>query len=270
MKLATIASRDSIDLSHPARIHGRAIANLDFLVALLNSDELSGLDIYVSSPTAAQVVGRQLAQRLGVSRLPDNVRLPLLEQLPRQLERERYAAFHQPDPLLADLAWLRQELGLDVPLIGITHALSDTRFIAGAERLIAAPLSSKDVVVCTSEAAEQALEKLLSLLARRQRRAVPCFRRVRIPLGVTIETDPLERQSARARLGLPRDRTLVLSLGRVSTMEKMDLEPLMRVFKSLPRTPPTPSWSSRGPLQILTSASACHNWPSCSSSTSYA
>jgi glycosyltransferase involved in cell wall biosynthesis len=233
MKLATVAFLNTVDLSHPTRIQGRAIANLDFYLALLARPELTQLDVYVCSPQDAQAVGTQLAARLGAKQLPEYVRLLLIDELPGALVNEGYAAFHQPDPLIDDVAWLRKRVGASLPIIGITHTLSDIRFIERLGALISAPIDERDAIICTSEAAELAFEKLLAQAAAKLGREVPSFERVRIPLGVTTIDEPMAREAARQRLGLPLDRTLVLSLGRVSTLTKMDLEPLFRVFESL-------------------------------------
>jgi D-inositol-3-phosphate glycosyltransferase len=111
-------------------------------------------------------------------------------------------------------------------------------------RLLLADTYSFDAVICTSTAARTAYERLLQHAAEGMERATGTKQQFLgrleiIPLGV--DTDlfrPRDRADARYQLGLPQDSLLLLWFGRFSVSDKMDLFPLLRVFRQLVRDNP--------------------------------
>jgi glycosyltransferase involved in cell wall biosynthesis len=96
-----------------------------------------------------------------------------------------------------------------------------------------------DASVCSSSAAREAIAALLrqvqESLAAEYTLKLPFRGRLEvIPLGVDTQVfKPGDREEARVRLGLPLHKLILLSLGRFSDQYKMDLEPLLEVFRQL-------------------------------------
>jgi D-inositol-3-phosphate glycosyltransferase len=96
-----------------------------------------------------------------------------------------------------------------------------------------------DSIVCTSDAARKALQQLLSRVSTDFHAQFGVRREYRgrldlIPLGVDTDAlRPIEPSSARQRFGIPPDATVILCAGRFSLTSKMDLYPLLAVFREL-------------------------------------
>lgn len=101
-----------------------------------------------------------------------------------------------------------------------------------------------DAVVCTSKAARRAVEHLLALTGEHLAETSGAARRYKghlpvIPLGVDVEIfKPRSREVIRDQLRVARDALVLLTVGRISTLDKGDLAPLLGVFAQLRRTNP--------------------------------
>jgi glycosyltransferase involved in cell wall biosynthesis len=118
----------------------------------------------------------------------------------------------------------------------VTHALSYRLVLAYCFSMNLQHLYPHDSMICTSAAARPALLKLLAVtgewLSQKSGRTVSTSLQLPIiPLGVDPERfQPRDRAKARKALGLPRDATIFLYLGRFSSAGKMDLYPMLLAF----------------------------------------
>jgi D-inositol-3-phosphate glycosyltransferase len=131
--------------------------------------------------------------------------------------------------------------GQPVPVVSNHHSFSYAAMLhnlfLGA---LLAPTYPFDAFICTSRAARDAVQKSFDLVAERFARSHSCRLRFAgslplIPLG--IDTDhfrPLAKQSARTRLAIPREKFILLYLGRVSVTDKADLLPWVVALQRLP------------------------------------
>jgi glycosyltransferase involved in cell wall biosynthesis len=128
----------------------------------------------------------------------------------------------------------------DWPVTGVTHSISGG---PGSWLLLEAllrALQSHDALVCTSEAGRKAIERIVSRAAdpAAQRAPTPPAPDVQlpvIPLGTDVDVyQPRDREVARQRCGLPRERVTFLYLGRFATHYKADLFPLILAFAGIP------------------------------------
>ena len=251
VKLATVFFVDTVATADPSQIQGRAVANLDFIVALLRHPDVERLDVFVNTEADAAIVRQQLLRRME-EEPPAALRIPLVDMLPRLLGKELYDAFHHTDPLLQDIAAARARFGDPrTVLTGLTHTLSDIRLLERLPGLFAAPLTARDTILCTSAAAERCLTNLFSQLTSLLGRRAPLpLQLKRLPLGVDpARFSGMTKSEARSRLALPDDRVILLSFSRISALTKMDLVPLLRTLAELPP-------SVRRPALVIAGAAA--------------
>jgi glycosyltransferase involved in cell wall biosynthesis len=159
----------------------------------------------------------------------------------------QFSAWHDAGAHFKRLFHLRSIRARAVCPITFTHHTISYQFMLH-DRMLPLLLADSypcDAVVCTSKASRVAFEKLLDHVGGEFDRAFHTSLAYRgrlevIPLGV--DTDlfrPREKTDLRHQLGLPKEAFIILWFGRFSVADKMDLLPLMRVFKLLAPGSPT-------------------------------
>lgn len=121
------------------------------------------------------------------------------------------------------------------PIAIVQHTISYAHYLHDWHlRLLLGDVHSCDTIICTSNAAKEAIRKQLAHVAE-MTDVLPYKGRLDvIPLGVdTEEFRAIDRYAARARLGLPQDATILLWMGRISAQDKADLIPLLMIAKQL-------------------------------------
>lgn len=126
---------------------------------------------------------------------------------------------------------------LSWPIVGFTHALNGITVPYIMMGLFLADIQPTDAIVCTTEAARKVVNRLCERIARslrRQRRPDGGFAPVQLPVipNGSDCAEPLssERADTRRSLGIAEDATLILYVGRFSTTDKGDLEPIILAF----------------------------------------
>lgn len=143
----------------------------------------------------------------------------------------------QPDPLLADLAWLRRQIpGAGYALCGLIHTMSSNRIAQAVNALCVAPTCDSDALICPSHAIKAAVESLWRIygdyLEYRFGQAFTCPVQLPvIPLGVdtrkfATQTTPAKRAAQRAALHAAADEIILLFMGRLSFATKAHPAPL--------------------------------------------
>lgn len=222
-------------------ILGRSVANTCFLEALLRADPFPAYHFFLRDQGLSDSVGQFLGDRF-----PDLVRekrvlIKPRPDLPQALRENDYHCFHLSDCINypAHLAALRNKLSPELfPVTGLTHSLSYARYAEAFLAHIWPGCTSRDAVVATSTGAVKVVESYYGQLQQAYGLSGwprPAIRRV--PLGVDVELhQPAEeprRQELRSLLHIGPDQTVFLVFGRVSIFSKMDLLPLLRVFRRL-------------------------------------
>ncbi|GAB6127090.1 glycosyltransferase family 4 protein [Humidesulfovibrio idahonensis] len=224
-------------------ILGRRVANVGFLRALLARDPFEAYHFFLSDKAQRDSVAKNLADlapdiaRAGRFRLMDR------RDLPARLADTAYACFHQSDCINfpTHIARLRNAYSPEIfPITGPVHSLSYPDYPVAFLRHLWAGATPRDCIIATSEAGRLAVEGFFTHLRAGyglEHLKGPSIRRV--PLGLDAESleaplpGPQQKAELRQRLGLPKDRTLVLVLGRVSHASKMDMLPLIRAMSRL-------------------------------------
>ena len=130
------------------------------------------------------------------------------------------------------LHYLRAALGGNHwPITGVTFSLHGRDMVDHAVRMAHAGMSAVDAIFCISRDGLEAMRRLLeggAEIAGRQFQG----QLLHVPLGIDDEMFEVtgDRARARARLRIPDEAVVLLTLGRLSPSQKMDLGPWMRTF----------------------------------------
>jgi glycosyltransferase involved in cell wall biosynthesis len=143
------------------------------------------------------------------------------------------------DPGLAALAWQRRwHRQTDWSLVGITHTICSHAAIDQIVALLRAPIQPWDALICTSNAAKQAVTTVIQaeaeyLNARMGATRFTIPQLPVIPLGVdcdALESRPADRMRWRAELGIGEADVAVLQFGRIAHHAKAHPLPLYRAL----------------------------------------
>lgn len=163
-------------------------------------------------------------------------------RLPSDWEAGRLAAWFDPGAdILTPLRARAATRARPFPIISISYGFSLAGFLHQVFlSLLLAPTYPFDVVVCTSRAAKEAIEKTLGHVSESIARSHGTELRYNgrlpvIPLGVDTDVfSPADKARARSYFALPRDKCVVLYFGRLSPTDKGDLLPWLAALRRLP------------------------------------
>ena len=182
-----------------------------------------------------------------------------------------------PAPGYRNAAWLRQRFGnTSCSLVGITHTVSTRRVIEGLHNLMIEPVEEWDALICTSHAVKSVVARQFDLEAEFMRQRfgatrVPLPQLPVIPLGIeTADFTPLPgaRDRMRAEQQTPDDAVVVMTMGRLSVVEKANPLPLFLALEDVAQRAGKPvhlwmvGWASRPEEEALHSDGAAKLCPS--------
>jgi glycosyltransferase involved in cell wall biosynthesis len=136
---------------------------------------------------------------------------------------------------LPALATLRNKSQRPIPLTGITHSLDGPLMHRRFFELAIAGLAPFDGIICTSKTAERFIQAKKEELAQigQHSYTLPVETTV-IPLGIDEnQFSPGDKQRARNHLCIPQNRTVVLSVARISLRSKCDLSPFLELLSRM-------------------------------------
>jgi D-inositol-3-phosphate glycosyltransferase len=218
-----------------------------------SGEPMVGMQVAVDQMVAA--FDRHGAEDYVVFSGPRAVRA-LAERLKPQRIQVRGAESLREQPIDAwhDLAFdakrafaVRRTLGASFPITLTHHTLSYRELAHDIFLRIVLEGAEHDSIVCSSTAARDAVDKLLGHVAQTLNSNHGTQLRYRgrfdvIPLGVDVERfRPRDRDDARARCNLPRDMFMILWVGRLSSIDKADLLPLVQAVAEVVRAHPEKS-----------------------------
>ena len=150
-----------------------------------------------------------------------------------------------PTPGYSNAPWLRQRFGPErCSLVGITHTISTRRIIEGLHHLMSEPVEPWDAIICTSRAVRSAVQRQFAVEADylRQRfgaTRVPQPHLPVIPLGIDTEDftpRPGTGAAMRAAQATPEDAVVIMTMGRLSVVEKANPLPLFLALEEVAQT----------------------------------
>lgn len=180
-----------------------------------------------------------LLQDLGVSR---QVNIKTLRG-PSDFTSQETIFFPGSDFLNAN--WRRQHFGPKrCSLVGVTHTMSTRRVISDVHKLMLEPVEEWDAIICTSRAVQSVVARQFELEVEfiRQRfggTRVPLPQLPVIPLGIVasdFEQFPNDRTDIRERFSAPEDAIVVMTMGRIASVEKANPVPLFLALEEVAQT----------------------------------
>lgn len=171
-----------------------------------------------------------------------------------------------PGPSYMDAAWRRQRFDpAACSLIGITHTVSTRRVIEGMHTLLGEPVEPWDAIICTSRAVQSVVQKQMELEAEYYRARfgatrVPIPQLPLIPLGIhaaDFTRSDKGRAEMRTRFGVPDDATVVMTMGRLTSVEKANPAPMFIALEQVAKSTGKPvhlwmvGWASRDTEEAL-------------------
>src|SRR5215813_850034 len=201
------------------KVMGRQSAGIAFMRAIANAAP-EKLWCYAHSQSAAKECAEILrnygAKTTGVEWVP------FLQ--PNRLAEA--GLLYRPDPMIATQAWHRLQYANpnSYSLCGITHTTATHAVMGVLTGMLVAPLEDWDAVICTSRAVRDSVKVLVESQSEYLRERVGATRLSLpqlpvIPLGVHCSDfifSEDQRQRARQALGITREETVVLFVGRLS------------------------------------------------------
>ena len=238
---------------------GRRSAGQSFLRAFLRYVPGDEVRVVTQGPGDARTF-KELAAALGETR-------PLVIKTLRG--GDDFAAFGTvffPSPGFLGASWRRQRLGPSrCSLVGVTHTVSTRRVIESLHTQMLEPVEPWDAIICTSRAVHSVVARQFELEAdyirqRFQAGRVPMPQLPIIPLGIDTESfrpDPDQRVTLRTRFSVPETGVVIMTMGRLTSVEKANPAPLLLVLEELARDSAIPihlwmvGWSSRDDEKAL-------------------
>jgi starch synthase len=203
------------------------------------------------------------------------------EKVARELGEERTLSVHNlrgdsdftqagtvffPGPGYLSAPWRRQRYGADkCSLVGITHTVSTRRVIEGLHHLMLDPVEDWDAIICTSHAvhsivARQLEEEAAYIQGRFGATRVPLPQLPVIPLGIhAADFAPVDgaRARMRAQFATPDDALVVMTMGRLTSVEKANPAPLFIALEQVAQALQRPvhlwmvGWANRDDEEAL-------------------
>lgn len=222
------------------RILGVNVAATQFLRSLITHGSFDEYHFFVS-PKFSSEMEREKKNLLYITDNAEKIKIFNIYDIYKYLAKYEYAIFHSVQaPELSSMVYARNQFAkTPFPVTSTTHSLSYqdllNYFFNG---LLMSRAQSYDALICTSLTAMKAVESILNHVMDIAETAYNMHglsipRLERRPLGV--DTDifcPKEdKEQLRKHLVLPKDKIIILCLGRFSANSKMDLVPLLHAFK---------------------------------------
>jgi D-inositol-3-phosphate glycosyltransferase len=240
-------------------LFGMQTAVEGFMRAFFQHGALAACDLFASATTMEAAKSHIAGLTTGAEGPAGDV-WPL-ELLPSRLASLAPIVLHDPTGDLCRLHYLRSQVAPGPNPITVIHYT--VSYLCWRYQMILPLLMAGyrpcDAVICSGSAARRAVAALLGQVQEaidaEYGLKLPFRGRLEvIPLGVdTTVFRPRDQAEARVQLGLPPDKLILLGLGRFSPWDKMDLAPLLEVFRELRRT-------SRRELLLVLAGSDPHGY----------
>ncbi len=215
---------------------GRNFANFYFFSALLKYSGFDEFHFFLSNPAHCALFLENHApmfERLGVTeRVRVSDRLSVIDAF----RSGGTVVFHQSDHIahFNALSRLRNRLGASVPITAFIHSISYPKYMTSYLEMVLTGASKGDALFCSSASGKRVLQNCFRRIVSNVRAPMPKFSLPVVPLGIDEGEIRLpEKQAARNELGLSQKEVIGLFFGRFSDVDKMDLFPLLQVFKAV-------------------------------------
>ena len=207
---------------------GRRSAGSSFVRAFLNDTRLDRVGAVATSKSDAEAFSK-FARACGETR---EIEVAVLRA---RHDFTKFGTIFFPTPGYMNAAWQRARGDARrCSLVGITHTVSTRRIIDNLHHLQSEPVFPWDAIICTSKAVQSVVQHQFAreadyLKARFGAAQIPQPALPIIPLGVHandfVRRDD-RRFHMRERFGTPENAVVIMTLGRVTSVEKANPVPL--------------------------------------------
>ncbi len=215
-------------------VHGAWIASKEFYRALIRHGNFDEYHFFVATTALDDLKPPHYLNKR-------TVKFKEIEKLPFYFQNTEYSIFFTSSPSLSQLSTMRsQHAQKFFPICGLTHTISYSDVLNNTilHNLIS-NIFPFDSIICTSTPCLRAFHKLNGFVIRallKERKLLLEYkgRLDHLPLG--IDPEPymnIDSAEARDKLGLPKDKIIIIYFGRFSIYDKMDLDPLLLSFKNI-------------------------------------
>ncbi len=218
---------DAIE-SEGKELVGRRSSGQSFLKGFLN--HMPGETVRCATSTAqAAKTFEQTVRDMGETRRIEN------HILRGRDDFTKAGAIFFPGPGYLDAAWRRLRFDPTAcSLIGITHTVSTRRIMEGLHAQMSEPVEEWDAIICTSRAVQSVVRQQFELEGEYFRRRfgatrVPMPQLPLIPLGIhaaDFSRTDAGRAKMRKRFNAPDDAVVVMTMGRLTSVEKANPVPM--------------------------------------------
>ncbi len=216
-------------------MYGLQVANHQFLSSFLRFSVLAGCHVFVSDAQVAKVKGL-FKKVYGKEKNFRKIKVFAFSAIRECAQKYRYCVFHHGDPLNSNYFYVRQQLGLgNFPISCFVHTVSCNWTASTFVQTILANTKPYDVMFCPTRSLATAVQKLFD--RTREITQIPdTFRGELCTVPFGVDTDlfkPRSKKSVRKKLKLPQNALIIGYIGRVTAWNKMDLVPLLEVFRGV-------------------------------------
>jgi D-inositol-3-phosphate glycosyltransferase len=216
-----------------AELLGRNFGNFYVTASLLGAG-FEACHLYARSQAHKVQLESAIAQLSAFQAIPCRVFLEL--ELSDNLSLYDYGLFQLAGVSdgFAELCFLREKHNAHFRLLATIHSISYSHFETDLLRVFMAPTRKSDLLNCASQAGLQNLLNLFAQVKARYGLSGPLNLSLAVlPFGIdTNHFRPGSRPLAQQKLGLPEDRSYLLSLARFSIEDKFDYGPLIQAYKT--------------------------------------
>jgi D-inositol-3-phosphate glycosyltransferase len=219
----------------PEDIYGLQVANSQFMNALLTNGSFAGYHFFVSDSLVKKTLA---AVKKTFKELPNirKVRIFPFSKIRENFQQFQYMVFHHSDPFNSNYYFVRQELGLqNYPISCFVHTVSGHWVPSSLLQNAIMTTKPYDVMFCPTRSLSTAVQNIFQRI-KQVTGLEYSFQGelVNIPFGVdTTVFKPRPKAAIRKKLKLPGHALIIGYIGRVTAWNKMDLLPLLQVFKQL-------------------------------------
>ncbi len=227
MHIAILFYADTLEaMGNPQTIKGRSIANHDFILALARFRPEWTITLIVSSYAEKDYVLQQFQS------LTQKINLVILSDLKNFLTENHIDILHILSPNLYRCLYVRNSLAdYHIPVSGLTHSLGHDPFLEHIQLNLRFKPDSTDFLICTTPTAKEVIGRMQQVFLDSDPQLLP-FKTKVIPLGIDVSKffTP-SKINIRQTLNIGNQENILLYLGRFSYFTKVDLLPLLLIFK---------------------------------------
>ncbi|MBW8039417.1 MAG: glycosyltransferase family 4 protein [Planctomycetes bacterium] len=216
---------------------GRLVANYDFFKALFKYSDFDEFHIFCPNYANCKLTEKRISEEDIPSDRKAKIKVFHIASLKKSIIENNYHIFHLGGWgfFFPGLIHLRNIYSpKPFPITGITHSLNAKQASFHALKVCTAPTMPFDSIVCTSNCGKKVLESLFEATENNFKQMNIKYRGRMdvIPLGIddTCRTIP-NRLESRKSLGIDADSFVILSLGRLTSVDKMDFAPFLACLR---------------------------------------